>query len=157
LKEGKTYREICHIAHVSPGYIKPLAREYERKTRLETKKEEKDNQSTQIKKTSLRNQFFKLYLQGNKIFDMAVELDISAPKVEKLYFQVLKLNRMDECYEFYEEHSYDIPTLLTMDHFMKHNNISSGPDIANVLRKANSVITLDQTIYLNRTYLFSGI
>jgi hypothetical protein len=41
LKEGKTYREICNIAHVSPGYIKPLAREYERKTRLETKKKKK--------------------------------------------------------------------------------------------------------------------
>ncbi len=50
LKEGKTYREICHIAHVSPSQIKPISKEYERKQRLESKKEEKDNQTTQIKK-----------------------------------------------------------------------------------------------------------
>ena len=40
---------------------------------------------------------------------------------------------------------YNIPTFLTIDNFMKRNNIS-GPDIANVLRKANSVINLNQTI-----------
>jgi hypothetical protein len=80
------------------------------------------------------------------MIDIAVELDISAPTAEKLYFEVLKLNRMDECYEFYEEHCYDIPTLLTIDHFMKCNNISSGTDITNVLRKANSISNLNQII-----------
>jgi len=38
LKEGKTYRDICRIAHVSPRDIKPIAKEYERKKRLETNK-----------------------------------------------------------------------------------------------------------------------
>ena len=38
-----------------------------------------------------------------------------------------------------------MPTFLTIDNFMKRNNIS-GPDIANVLSKANSVINLNQTI-----------
>ena len=38
LKEGKIYREICRIAHVSPRDIKPIAKEYERKKRLETNK-----------------------------------------------------------------------------------------------------------------------
>jgi hypothetical protein len=65
LKEGKTYREICHIAHVSPNQIRPISKEYERKKRLETKREE-NNQSIQNKQPSIRNQFFKSYLQGNK-------------------------------------------------------------------------------------------
>jgi hypothetical protein len=39
-KEGKTYREICHIARVSPRDIKPIIRKYEQQKRLETKKEE---------------------------------------------------------------------------------------------------------------------
>ena len=41
LKEGKIYREICHIAHVCPREIKPIAEEYERKKRLETNKRKK--------------------------------------------------------------------------------------------------------------------
>ena len=52
LKEGKTYREICHIAHVSPRDIKPIAKEYERKKRLETNKRER-------KKDSNKKTFFK--------------------------------------------------------------------------------------------------
>ena len=46
LKEGKTYREICHLAHVCPRDIKPIAKEYERKKRLEIKEKE-NNQSNQ--------------------------------------------------------------------------------------------------------------
>ena len=35
LSEGKTYREICIVAHVSPIDIKHIAKEYERKKGLE--------------------------------------------------------------------------------------------------------------------------
>ena len=52
---------------------------------------------------------------------------------------------MFEAFEFYQENSYNIPTFLSIDNFMKHNNLS-GTDIANVLRKANNVINLNQTI-----------
>jgi DNA-binding Lrp family transcriptional regulator len=142
---GKTIREIAKEVHMSFTPISKIIKAYERKKEVQTKREE-NNQSIQNKQPSIRNQFFKSYLQGNKMIDIAVELDISAPTAEKLYFEVLKLNRMDECYEFYEEHSYDIPTLLTIDHFMKCNNISSGPDITNVLRKANNVVNLNMTI-----------
>ena len=145
LKEGKTYREICHIAHVSPREIKPIAKEYERKKRLENKKEEKDNQSTQIKKLSLSSRAFKLFIGGKKPTEVVIELDIPPEKVEKLWSQFLKSERMEECYEFFQMCQYDIPTFLTIDNFMKRNNLS-GPDIANVLRKANSVINLNQII-----------
>jgi hypothetical protein len=144
-KQGKTLKEISKIVHMSFRDISKIIKAYERKKELKAKKEEKDNQTSEIKKTSLRNQFFKSYLQGNKMIDIAVELDISAPKAENLYFEVLKLNRMDECYEFYEDHGSDIPTFLTIDLFMKRNNIS-GHDIVNVLRKANKVINLNMTI-----------
>ena len=52
---------------------------------------------------------------------------------------------MYECYEFYQEHSYDIPTFLSINTFLKRNNIY-GKDIVNVLRTANDVINLNQTI-----------
>ena len=52
---------------------------------------------------------------------------------------------MEECYEFFQECQYNIPTFLTIDNFMKRNNIY-GKDIVNVLRKANDIINLNQTI-----------
>jgi hypothetical protein len=40
---------------------------------------------------------------------------------------------------------YNIPTLLSINNFIKKNNIQ-GKDIVNILRKANDVINLNQTI-----------
>ena len=51
---------------------------------------------------------------------------------------------MEDCYDFFQMCQYNIPTFLTIDTFMKRNNIS-GPDIVNVLRKANDIINLNQT------------
>ena len=52
---------------------------------------------------------------------------------------------MFEAFEFYQENSYDMPTFLRINNFLKLNNVY-GTDIVNVLRKANSVINLNQTI-----------
>ena len=48
---------------------------------------------------------------------------------------------MFESFEFYQEHSYDIPTLLSIATFIKRNNVS-GKNILTVLRTANDVINL---------------
>ena len=52
---------------------------------------------------------------------------------------------MYECFEFYQDHSYDIPTFLSINTFLERNDIY-GKDIVNVLRTANDVINLNQTI-----------
>ena len=44
---------------------------------------------------------------------------------------------------FIKEHSYDIPTLLSINNFLERNDIY-GKDIVNVLRKANNIINLNQ-------------
>jgi hypothetical protein len=53
---------------------------------------------------------------------------------------------MEECYDFFQMCQYNIPTFLTIDNFMKRNNIF-GPDIATRYCKCiESVINLNQTI-----------
>ena len=51
---------------------------------------------------------------------------------------------MFECFEFYKEHSYDIPTLLSRANFIKRKNVD-GKNIVNVLRTANDIVNLNQT------------
>ena len=63
----------------------------------------------------------------------------------QFWVQYLKSIRMFESFEFYQENSYDIPTLLSINSFMKRNNIY-GNNIANVLREANNVNNLNRTI-----------
>ena len=66
LKEGKTYREICHITHIAPRDIKPISKKYEQQKRLENNKRKENNQSNQkpAKKLSLSSQAFKLFSDG---------------------------------------------------------------------------------------------
>jgi hypothetical protein len=48
---------------------------------------------------------------------------------------------MYECYEFYQDYEYDILRLLSINNFIKKNNIQ-GKDIATVLKEAKDILHL---------------
>jgi hypothetical protein len=52
---------------------------------------------------------------------------------------------MEECYDFFQECQYDLSTLLSINNFMKRNNMY-GKEIVKVLRKANGVVNLNQIL-----------
>jgi transposase len=75
-KDGKTYREIAHIARVSPRDIKPILKKYEQN--LENSKRRKENnQESTTKKLSLSSQAFILFKEGKKLDEVKVLLDIA--------------------------------------------------------------------------------
>ena len=143
LSEGKTYRDICHIAHTSPRDIKPIAKKYEKKKRLETKNGE---QKTRTKKRSISTQSFMLFKQGKQIDEVKVLLDIPFKLAYRYWKQYLKAIDMFEAFEFYQENSYDIPRFLSINTFMKRNN-RAGEDIVKVLHSVNDVINLNKVIF----------
>ena len=98
-----------------------------------------------LAKPSTSSQAFILFKEGKQIDEVKVLLDIPFKFAIKYWTQYLKSIRMYECFEFYQEHSYDIPTFLSINTFLKRNNID-GKDIVNVLRTANDVMNLNQTI-----------
>jgi hypothetical protein len=144
LKKRKTYLEICHLAHVSPWDIKPILKKYEQQKRLENTKRKGNNQEPTTRQLSISSQAFVLYQQGKKIDVVKVFLDIPFKLAIRYWKQYLKSKDMFEAYEFYQEYSYDIPTLLSIVTFMKRNNVY-GPDIVNVIRTINDVNNLKQT------------
>ena len=48
---------------------------------------------------------------------------------------------MFESYEFYKDYQYDIPTLLSINNFMKKNNVY-GNNVLNILRDVKDLSTL---------------
>jgi hypothetical protein len=122
--------------------IAKIIKAYEKKIILQTKKGEK---KTRTKKPSISSQLFILFKEGKKIDEAKVLLDIPFKLAIRYWKQYLKSIGMFEAFEFYQDHSYDIPTLLSINTFMKRNNIS-GNDVVNVLREANDVINLNQII-----------
>jgi DNA-binding Lrp family transcriptional regulator len=141
-KEGKTLKEIAKIVKMSFRDISKIIKAYERKITLQAKRKE-NNQQTTTKKPSLSSRGFKLFSDGKKPTEVVIELDVPPEKVEKLWSQFLKLERMEECYDFFQHCQYDIPVLLSINNFIKRNNMS-GKDIASVLRTANNVNNLNQ-------------
>ena len=143
-KQGKTLKEIATIVHMSFRDISKIIKKYERQKELQAKKEE-SNQPSQPKKPSISSKSFMLYQEGKKIDEVKVLLDIPFKFAIKYWVQYLKSTRMYECFEFYQDHSYEIPTFLSINTFLERNDIY-GKDIVNVLRTANDVINLNQTI-----------
>ena len=141
---GSTIRDIAPLVKMSFRDISTITKEYDRKKRLETKREE-NNQSSPIKKLSISSRAFILFKEGKKIDEAKVLLDIPFKLAIRYWVQYLKSIRMFESFEFYQDHSYDIPTLLSINTFMKRNNIS-GNDVVNVLRNADTVINLNNSI-----------
>jgi DNA-directed RNA polymerase sigma subunit (sigma70/sigma32) len=80
---SKTRREIAKELRMSFTSISKIIKAYERKIRLQTKREE-SNQSTQPKKSPISTQAFKLFRDGKKLTDVAIELEIPARKAVRL-------------------------------------------------------------------------
>jgi DNA-binding Lrp family transcriptional regulator len=131
---GMTIRQIASEVHMSFTSISKIIKAYERKKELQAKREE-NNQNGQIKKPSISSRAFKLFSDGKKPTEVVIELDIPPEKVEKLWSQFLKSERMEECYDFFQECQYDLSTLLSINNFMKRNNMY-GKKIVKVLRKS---------------------
>ncbi len=86
-------------------------------------------------------QAFKLYRDGKKLTDVAIDLEIPAKKAVIIWSQFLRLERRYECYEFYQVFQYEIPRLLSINKFIKENHINIH-NIAAILRHAKDIIGL---------------
>ena len=53
---------------------------------------------------------------------------------------------MFEAFEFYQVNSYDIPTFLSINNYLKRNNVF-GKDILKILKISTDIDTLNKTYY----------
>jgi transposase len=139
-EEGKTYREIAHIAGVSLRDIKPTLRKYERK--LQTKKREENNQKT-TKKLSKRIQAYNLFRNGKTAIQTCIDLRLDFDTVRKYWTEFLRLNNMKKLYNIYIENEYHFDYLFKIDYFLLRNNIPIK-DMENVLGIAYDTAKLYQ-------------
>ena len=137
---GKTIREIAKEVHMSFTPISNIIKAYERRKELQAKRAE-SNKTNQPKKPSISTQAFKLFRDGKKLTDVAIDLEIPARKALKLWFQFLRLERMYECYEFYQVFQSQIPELLAIGTFIRENNVDTR-NISRILKEATDVYHL---------------
>ena len=139
-EKGQTLREIAKEVHMSFRDISSIIKKYGRKKELQAKREE-NNQFCEIKKPSISTRAFKLFRDGQKLTDVAIELEIPAKKAVRLWSQFLRLEKMYECYEFYQDFQYELPQLLTISSFIKRNNIEIEK-ITTLLKNVKNILNL---------------
>ena len=139
-KEGKTLKEIATELHMSFRDISKIIKAYDKKIRLQDKKQE-DNPSSQTKKLSITSLVFRQFREGKKLTDVAIDLEIPAKKVEKLWSQYLELEGMADCYDFYKVYQHDIPRFLTIRNFIINNHVQIK-NIVIVLKAAKNIAGL---------------
>jgi hypothetical protein len=141
LSEGKTYRDICHIAHVNPRCIKPIAKEYERKKRLETKKDE--NKSCNTKRRSKNCLAYELFLKGRTTVQVSIDLNLDFQQVRTYWTEFLQLQNMKKLYNIFMENEFHLDSLFRIYYFMKRNKIPIK-DMENILRVVDDSTKLYQ-------------
>lgn len=137
-KEGKTYREIASIAHVSVRDIIPIIKKYEKSTL----KSSKDKNKKRI--LSQGSQAFKLFQEGKSALDVAIILDLNFSKIDILWREYLFLSSKAEFFYIYEDNKPRINHLLKINRFLKENNIPYK-NISEILETANSINNLLST------------
>ena len=134
--QNKTIREIAKEVHMAFSPISKIIKAFERKAKRKVR-----NQSSLPKKPSLSTQSFILYKEGKQIDDVKILLDIPFNLASRYWKQYQKSIGMFESYEFYRDYQYDIPTLLSINNFMKKNNVY-GNNVLNILRDVKDLSTL---------------
>ena len=140
--EGKTIRDIAQEIHMGFKDIGRIIKTYEKQQAAIASKEKLKSDSSNIKKKpSKSSQAFKLFREGKKLTEVAIDLEIPAKKAVKLYCQFLRLERMYEAYEFYKDYQSDIPRLLSICNFIKNNHVNIH-NIADILKEAKNLLNL---------------
>jgi len=145
LKDGKTYREICHIAHIAPRDIKSIKKKYEQQKRLENNKRKENNQSNQktTKRLSKRIQAYNLFRNGKTAIQTCIDLRLDFDTVRKYWTEFLRLNNMKKLYNIYTENEFHLDYLFKINYFLLRNNIPIK-DMENVLGIAYDTAKLYQ-------------
>ncbi|MGI9012410.1 MAG: hypothetical protein ACR2F1_14660 [Nitrososphaeraceae archaeon] len=138
--QGKTIREISKI-HMSFRDIGRIIKTYEKQQAALKETKPKSDSPHRNKKLSKNSQTFKLFRDGEKLIDVVIDLELSYEQDDKLWSQFLKLERMHEAYEFYNDYEYDIPGCLSIRNFIKNNHVHTNR-IADILKNAKDIVGL---------------
>jgi len=125
-KQGKTRRQIAETVHMSFKDIADIINEYTGEVKQVNKPEKSKDARA-----------FELFLQGKQSVEVAIELDMPADKVEKLYVQYWRLSKLDNLEILYHEAEYSLSLLLRLHNILKDKRITKDKDISDLIELAN--------------------
>jgi hypothetical protein len=136
LKEEWTVREIAKEAHVSPETIGEIRRRTLGESASYTKKN---------KKLSKNAKALELFCKDKKPIEVSIELDFDPKEVEKVYFDYLRLEGLDDLKKIYQELGNYVQDLVKFYWSFREAGVDNKI-ITHILDIANDIPDLEQKI-----------
>jgi hypothetical protein len=128
-KQCKTIREIAQDVHMSFGDIGAIIRKLTGVNGDKPKEQDKDS----IILLSKDTRALKLFLDGKKPIDVAIELDLKADEVNKLYRKYWELNQLHQLTVLYQKIKHYIPSFLKLHSIIRDNGM--GDDEKDIVKQ----------------------
>jgi hypothetical protein len=134
-QQSKTIREIAQEVHMSFGDIGAIIKKVtgsQDDDGDKSKEQQQDNKPHTI--LSKDSQAFALFSKGKKPIEVAINLDLGADVVDKLYQQFWKLEGLYELNLVYKEIRRYLPSFLNLFKIMKHQKMMSEQNVVDALK-----------------------
>jgi hypothetical protein len=141
--QGKTYREICKEARISPCDIGVILNRVVEEKKIEGSKEEQNNNAEQNQqeegeqKQSLSVQAYKLFSDRKTPLEVAIALNLRESEATKFYKEYWKLKQLHNLNMVYEETKGDIEPFLRLYRLSKRKGIGVK-QVVDILAIANN-------------------
>jgi DNA-binding transcriptional regulator GbsR (MarR family) len=125
-QEGKTYREISKILHVSPSQISAALKEFE---------------GTDTK-PSMQTQAYRMFLDGKRPIDVAIALGLGNDQTTKLWKEYLGLTGHPVLLKIEEELGTNFKPFFNMYNMIKKRKLTLE-DIEKGIKRARDIVLID--------------
>jgi chromosome segregation ATPase len=132
-QQSKTIREIAQEVHMSFADIGSVIRKGNR-TEEDDNKPKEQQDKLPLTTLSKDSQAFKLFSEGKKPTEVAIELDLGANAVDKLYQQFWRLEGLYQLNTLYKEIRRYLPSFLTLFRIMKQQRMMTEQDVVDALK-----------------------
>jgi transposase len=145
VKEGKTYRDITKVVHISPIEIKKIIDKATGDVDSQSEKEK------QLKKLSPYARAIQMFKERYKLEDVVIELDEDADTVLHYYADYSRLNRMDFVVTAYYAVKKNFPLFMQLFSWVEEKGFDENA-ISELLKRQYSTLDLDKILafYHNR-------
>src|SRR5215212_315463 len=145
--QGKTFREIATELRVSFSYIAVVIRKKEAEEEKKNNADNNTNKNQQEPSSSIAAKAYDLFSKGKTTVEVAIALNLTEPRVSKMYGEYWKLRGQDILNLIYKETNGKIWTFLKLYKELIKNRRMSTEQVVNAVEIAIHKLPHMETLY----------
>src|SRR6188472_2327308 len=125
-KQGKSTRDIAKELRMSLRDISIILRNSQLSHGITISKDNKSDNNNNKSPNQIATQAYKLFSEGKKPFEVAIEFGIREAQVSKLFREFWKLKNLNELYEIYSQIRHKLSSFLKLHKVLKRKGLTAS-------------------------------